>query len=141
MRPLLYQLSYSDETGALCKIRTDNLRFLRPTPLPVGLIGQTWSGEWGSNTRPLAWQARALPLSYLRELVFREGFEPPTFGFVDRCSIQLSYRNRLEVRPRVELGSQGFAVLRLTVWHTHQLVGEQGFEPRTSRVRVWRSTN
>ena len=28
-----------------------------------------WSGEWGSNPRPLAWQARALPLSYLRILV------------------------------------------------------------------------
>ena len=35
--------------GALCKIRTYNLRFLRPTPLPVGLIGQI-GAENGDRT-------------------------------------------------------------------------------------------
>ena len=101
----------------------------------------TWSGEWGSNPRPLAWQARALPLSYLRELVSRKGFEPLTFGFVDRCSIQLSYRDVLEVLPRVELGSQGFAVPRLTVCLKHQMDPENGFEPLTCGIRIRCSTN
>ena len=32
------------------------------------------------------WTTRAL-------MVFREGLKPSTYGFVDRCSIQLSYRN------------------------------------------------
>jgi len=69
-------------------------------------------------------------------MAFREGFKPSTYGFVDRCSIQLSYRNWsgqsgsnrrhlrwqrsalplsytrliLEEPPRFELGPQGFAV-------------------------------
>ncbi len=48
-----------------------------------------------------------------------EGVKPSTFGFVDRCSIQLSYPTVLEVLPRVELGSQGFADLRITVLLKH----------------------
>jgi len=82
----------------------------------------TWSGEWGSNPRPLAWQARALPLSYLRELVSRKGFEPLTFGFVDRCSIQLSYRDLLELPSGIEPDSQGFAVPRFTIYLRQHII-------------------
>ena len=54
-------------------------------------------------------------------MVIREGLKPSTFAFVARCSIQLSYLILLlEVLPRVELGSQGFAVPQLTVRPKHR---------------------
>ena len=31
---------------------------------------ENWSGRWGSNPRPVAWEATALPLSYTREPFF-----------------------------------------------------------------------
>ena len=49
-------------------------------------------------------------------MAIEEGFEPSTLGSVDRCSFQLSYPTIiLEVPPRIELGSQGFADPRLTI--------------------------
>ncbi len=30
------------------------------------MSGDFWSGRWGSNPRPFAWQANALPLCYSR---------------------------------------------------------------------------
>ena len=47
-------------------------------------------------------------------MVIREGLKPSTSRFVAECSIQLSYLI-LEFPSRVELDSQGFAVLRVTV--------------------------
>ena len=40
-----------------------------------------WSGRWGSNPRPSAWQAEALPLSYIRViLLINPPIEIRTFG-------------------------------------------------------------
>ena len=45
-----------------------------------------WSGKRGSNSRPPPWQGGALPLSYFRIVVVRDGIEPPTRGFSVPCS-------------------------------------------------------
>jgi hypothetical protein len=47
----------------------------RPTPFCAGGIWagnrwECWSGRWGSNPRPVAWEATALPLSYTRDWRF-----------------------------------------------------------------------
>jgi hypothetical protein len=48
----------------------------------------------------------------------------------------------MEVLPRVELGSQGFAVPHVTVPLKHRILDqEDGLEPPTCRFRVCRSTN
>src|SRR4029453_15023154 len=33
-------------------------------------LWENWSGRWGSNPRPVAWEATALPLSYTRAPTF-----------------------------------------------------------------------
>ena len=46
----------------------------------------------GIEPTQLAWKARALPLSYTRNIMEREtGLGPATFAMARRCSSQLSY--------------------------------------------------
>lgn len=63
-RAALCPLSYADMCGTEGGIRTHTVRFLRPSPLPVGLPRCEWSGWLDSNQRPLPSEGRALPLSY-----------------------------------------------------------------------------
>ena len=108
-----------------------------------------WSGLRDSNSFLQLGRLGHNPYTKPALMEFREGLKPSTSAFVARCSIQLSYRNwsgqsgsnrrhlrwqrsalplsytrlRLEVPPRVELGSQGFADPRITVLLRHHWLG------------------
>ena len=74
-----------------------------------------WSGEWGSNPRPLAWQARALPLSYLRIIKL----DKPLTGII-LCLILVLYH--------------GYALqLPLVLTRLLKIGINQGIEPCRSR--------
>ncbi len=83
-RVALYQLSYARKMALLDGIKSSPIPYQRivlsinhgsegwsgtPTRTARGLVGTKWkwSGRWDSNPRPSAWEAEALPLSYIRE--------------------------------------------------------------------------
>ena len=58
----------------------------------ISFITIDWRPEWGSNPRPLAWQASVLtnwttgPYGNCKKVAGAVGLEPTTYGFGDRCS-------------------------------------------------------
>jgi hypothetical protein len=71
-------------------------------------------------------------------MVRPEGFEPPTCGVEDRCSIQLNYRRINLVRvARLELANPKVADFKSAAYtippHSHILAESVGIEP-THRI-------
>ena len=71
-------------------------------------------------------------------MAYPERFELPTFWFVVRHSIQLSYGYIYGGDTQIWTGGKGFADLCLTTWLCrHTLAGVAGLEPTNARVKVW----
>ena len=97
--PRTRQGGLSDKTTALHALRFLHSPSLLNLRFKAGLMQKTisarkWfclSGKWGSNPRPSAWEADALPLSYCR--VYRSSaWDPPAGGlplsYCRRCGFQ-----------------------------------------------------
>lgn len=59
-------------------------------------ISPRTSGWWESNPRQSAWKANALPLSYTREMVLPEGFEPYVLRLRTGCPWPARRREQME---------------------------------------------
>ena len=123
-----------------------------PDELPL-LHPASWWRVTGSNRRPLACKASALPAELTLHLVTRRGFEPLNAGVKGRCVKPLHQRATL-LTDRNNGGERGIRTLarpkpptplageplQPTWVFLHQVAPQVGFEPTTNRLTADRST-
>ena len=104
-RPLTHlSLKLGDPTG--CRSRSSAVK--EPDSSQRKLWGH-WSGERGSNPRPSAWQAEALPLSYLR-ISIKTAFQHSVENII-------SLKINLVRTERIELSTAGWKPATLPLRH------------------------
>ena len=120
--------------------RTHNLRFRKPLLYPIELL--PYFSRRGGRNRTYICGIRHRRFSRVKLLLFivmagEAGFEPTTFGFVDRCSIQIELlpckmEERAGFEPAVPFGTMVFKTIALGRSATSPDVArETGIEPAT----------
>ena len=88
-RAALCPLSYADVSGTEGGIRTHTFRFLRPSPLPIGLPRYEMVRVVGFEPTPSSFRRKSsVRLSYtlMKCLAPHAGIEPATFRWTGGCS-------------------------------------------------------
>ena len=126
--------------GADSETRTRRILLLRQARIPIPSYPHWWAHR-DSNSNLINYELTALPLCYKPNiLVSPEGFEPPTCGVEDRCSIQLNYRRINLVRvARLELANPKVADFKSAAYtippHSHIWRRVWESNPRTVSLR------